>query len=80
MVRPGRLVILECKLSQTENAALQINELYRPLIEFIHPEAFVQGVQVCKNLWEEPTKPIGRLSDILVLDDPGVFTWHFLGY
>lgn len=75
-----RAVILECKLSQTENAALQIKQLYRPLLRKILGEGvLIQGVQVCKNLYRECPGLVGSLQEVLASNSEDIFTWHHLG-
>lgn len=47
---PTRWVVLEAKLSQTEAAFEQLNSLYIPLLQFLHPEIEMVPIQVCKVL------------------------------
>lgn len=75
----GGLVIIECKLSQTPNAELQISELYHPLLKHIFRGQLVQGVQVCKYLYMAPNNPVGSLREVLAARTEDIFTWHHLG-
>jgi hypothetical protein len=46
---PGRIVVLECKLTETPWARLQLRELYFPVLELVYGLP-VQGIVVCRAL------------------------------
>lgn len=73
-----RIILFECKLSQTEHAFLQIDGLYRPLLKHIFNRPVV-GVQVCKNV-----RTRGEyLEDIyaaIALRQEGNYVMHWLGF
>jgi hypothetical protein len=76
---PDRIVIFECKLSQTPSGISQIQFLYRPLVQFIFPDRLVQGVQVCKNLYQEAPGQVDSLAEVLSSSSEAIFTWQWLG-
>ena len=44
------IYILECKLTQTDDAILQLRSLYKPLIEELYPNRKVYLIQIFKNI------------------------------
>ncbi len=44
------LLVIECKLKATRKAWVQLNYLYRPILERLYPQIEVRLVQVVKNL------------------------------
>ena len=44
------LLVLECKLKATKKAWVQLNYLYRPILERLYPQVEIRLVQVVKNL------------------------------
>lgn len=72
-----RVILLECKLTQTEEAEFQLCYLYKPLLELLFPSKEVVCVQVCKNLRYRPAHEIGRLRD--AIDPSTIYTYHYLG-
>lgn len=74
---PSYILLLEIKLTQTENAEVQLRDLYRPLLEALYPGRPVVMVQVCKNLRYRPRNEIQALREAKV---PGLlYTYHCLG-
>ncbi len=69
----ARLVLLECKLSQTKRAWPQLNGLYAPLLQHIF-DLPVTSIQVCKNLYEDDGSIIAGFDEIYT----GA-TWHWIG-
>ncbi len=78
IVLPKLVVILECKLTQTDSVVPQLLQLYLPLIKMLYNRPVV-CLQVCKNLRYKPSKLIGDVSDLINNPGPGVWTWHFIG-
>ena len=74
---PSYILLLEIKLTQTENAEIQLRDLYRPLLEALSPGRPVVMVQICKNLRYQPRNEINSVSEAKV---PGIlYTYHCLG-
>lgn len=76
LIYPDRIVVLECKLSQTESARGQVMGLYKPLLEQLMGLP-VFGVQVCKYLRGEQKNPIRDLESFAerkITED--FFCWH----
>ena len=44
------LLVIECKLKATKKAWVQLNYLYRPILERLYPQVEIRLVQVVKNL------------------------------
>ena len=44
------ILVIECKLKATRKAWVQLNYLYRPILERLYPQIEVRLVQVVKNL------------------------------
>jgi hypothetical protein len=44
------IIVIECKLKSTRKAWVQLNYLYRPVLEKIYPQVDLRMVQVVKNL------------------------------
>jgi len=51
------ILVLECKLKATKKAWVQLNYMYRPVLERIYPQTEIRLVQVVKTA--------GKLYDIL---------------
>lgn len=47
------ILVLECKLKATKKAWVQLNYMYRPVLERIYPQIEIRLVQVVKNLNKE---------------------------
>lgn len=76
IVLPGYVLLLEVKLTQTENAEVQLLDLYAPLLEHIYSRPVVT-VQVCKNLRYKPKFEIQALREARL---PGIpYTYHCIG-
>ena len=54
IVLPNRnrkyILVIECKLKATKKAWVQLNYLYRPIMERLYPQVEIRLVQVVKNL------------------------------
>ncbi len=44
------ILVIECKLKATKKAWVQLNYLYRPILERLYPQVDIRLVQVVKNL------------------------------
>ena len=44
------ILVIECKLKATKKAWVQLNYLYRPIMERLYPQVDIRLVQVVKNL------------------------------
>jgi hypothetical protein len=49
----GRIVVVECKLTQTTQAIVQLEGLYRPVVEHYYQKAMV-GITVVRRRTQEP--------------------------
>lgn len=59
-VPAGMVTIVECKLSHTSNAYLQLHDVYRNVIKKLFPGFSVRGIEVCKHFEmgvDYPVKP-----------------------
>lgn len=76
VVLPSYVLLLEVKLTQTEDAEIQLRDLYRPLLEELYGLPVVM-VQVCKNLRYQPKHAISSLREA---SQPGIlYTYHCIG-
>ena len=72
-----KLWLLEVKRTQTQDAWLQMGQLYKPLLRVLYPDLDIICVQVCKNLIYPPKHAIQALREAT---DPEVFyTYHWFG-
>lgn len=78
IVYPELIVIIECKLTQTDSVVPQLLQLYLPLIKKLYDRPAV-CLQVCKNLRYKPRKLIGDVTELINNPGPGIWTWHFIG-
>lgn len=51
----GIVTVVECKLSHVKDAWVQINKVYKPVVEKLFPGFRVRGIEICKNF--EVCKP-----------------------
>lgn len=71
------IVLLECKLTQSNDAIKQMALLYRPVLEHIYGLPVIP-VQVCKNLRYNPPNLIVDIEDLLAEPKIQLWTWHYL--
>lgn len=80
----GKLFIAEVKVSFTENAFIQLFDLYQPLLEYIYAISASKVVPfvVCKHLTEEAFRlsrlvhtPFSMLQDLAEVEPGMVLTW-----
>lgn len=77
IVCPSRIYLLEVKRTQTFEAELQLQLLYKPLLEFLFPDKEIFCIQVCKNLRTRPKDEINALREAR---DPKItYTYHCIG-
>lgn len=73
-----RILLIECKLTQSDVATPQMISLYLPLLRKIY-NLPILCLQVCHNLRYVPKKIVESPMELLENPGPGAFTWHFLG-
>lgn len=77
IVCPRRIYLLEIKRTQTFEAELQLQLLYKPLLEHLFPDKEIFCIQVCKNLRTRPKDEINALHEAR---DPKItYTYHCIG-
>jgi len=74
ILEPKRILLIECKLTQIELAWVQLDYLYRPLLEALF-EKPVHSVLACKNLIGFDDNSVVHKVENL---KNGV-TWHWAG-
>lgn len=78
---PSRVLCLECKYTWTPIGHMQLERLYRPVVEEALGREFF-GVQVCKVLMPETARQariVSRLEDVRELAGLARCVWHWLG-
>lgn len=78
LLMPNRILLMECKLTQSDVATPQLISLYLPLLREIY-NLPILCLQVCHNLRYVPKKLVESPMELLDNPGPGAFTWHFLG-
>lgn len=64
LVVESSIVLIECKLTQTPVAFLQMRELYAPLLRTLYPGKDVACIQACKNLLTIPEKLLTSFAPV----------------
>ena len=72
------VLLMEIKLTQTDTAEQQLEDLYRPLLRHIYGQPVV-CLQICKTLRYVPQDLVEGPEDLLARPEPGCFTWHYRG-
>ncbi len=72
------ILLMECKLTQSDVATPQLLSLYLPLLRKIY-NLPILCLQVCHNLRYVPKKIVEGPQELLSAPGPGVFAWHYLG-
>lgn len=79
IICPDRVVVVEVKLTQTPRGISQLQHLYLPCARYVFSQVPVQGVMVCKTLYEKPSMLVDSFSEVLAADPTTIPTWHWLG-
>ena len=61
---PEGIICIECKLTQTQNAHEQIDQLYRPVLEEVYGKK-VYGIQATKTLMWKPEQLVYDIVDFI---------------
>ena len=70
------IICIECKLTQTHNAHLQMQELYIPVLEEVYKKK-VFAIQATHTLLYKPDGLVSDLSDFVFAPrDIGEVVWH----
>ena len=72
------ILLIECKLTQSDTATPQLLSLYLPLLRKIY-NLPILCLQVCHNLRYVPKKLVEGPRELLENPGPGVYVWHHLG-
>lgn len=72
------ILLMECKLTQSDSATPQLLSLYLPLLRKIY-NLPILCLQICHNLRYVPKKLIDGPQELLGAPGPGIFVWHYLG-
>lgn len=79
LVQEGKALLMECKLSQTDQAKEQMLDLYAPLLTQLLGVTIL-CLQVCRNLhWYAGRWMVKGPQELIRSSKPGSHTWHFLG-
>lgn len=79
LIGDGKIWVLESKLTQTSRGILQVETLYKPIVEKCYPGFQVLTVMVCQNLIRETSRLATSLEEVLLWDKTTTLTWHWLG-
>lgn len=79
IICPDRVVVVEVKLTQTPRGISQLEHLYLPCARAVFPGVIVQGVMICRTLYEVPEVEVKGWNDLMQLDGTTIPTWHWLG-
>lgn len=71
---PGRILVIEAKLTFVQNAILKLQTLYIPLVMHIEGRLDVQGTVVCQNVTAHTPETVFHL-DAPGLSQPSVYHW-----
>lgn len=77
LVMKERILLVECKLTQSDEATPQMISLYLPLLRKIY-DTPILCLQVCKNLRYVPKKFVESPQELLERPGPGAYTWQCL--
>jgi hypothetical protein len=69
------IIVLECKLTQTNKAKLQLLYLYKPILEWFFEKEIIL-VQVCRTMKTEPDWRLRNLRDLVTRPRNRYWTWH----
>lgn len=73
------ILLFECKLTQTDEAEVQLVALYEPLLEHLYKKPVLK-IQVCKNIRHAigPLE-INNLVELLAYPRSAPHTWNWIG-
>lgn len=79
-VEKGEIIIVECKLTHTQDAWKQLNDVYYFVVAMLFPGFKIHGIEVCKNYEASKDYPvvpniISRWSESIVGGD-NVMVWR----
>lgn len=77
LICEGFIILLECKLTQTDFAETQMRKLYEPILRKVYGLPVVV-VQVFKNIRYHPAAQIKDILDAIEYPRPETLSWHFL--
>ena len=72
------ILCFEAKLTQCDAGALQIAQLYRPLLTRLYRRPVV-GVLACRNIVFDVGNWLVRDPRTLLAEDGNIYTWHYMG-
>lgn len=72
------ILLMECKLTQSDVATPQLLSLYLPLLRKIY-NLPILCLQICHNLRYVPKKIVEGPKELLANPGPGVYVWHYIG-
>lgn len=78
LVKEDFVLVVECKLTQTEVAEVQLRELYGPLLRFLYKKPVVL-VQAFKNMRQRPDYSVRSLMRLKARHSGRrVYSWHYM--
>ena len=78
IIMKNGILLMECKLTQSDVATPQLLSLYLPLLRKIY-NLPILCLQVCHNLRYVPKKIVEGPQELLEAPGPGVYVWHYIG-
>lgn len=75
----GFVILVECKLTQTQTAFDQMTKLYMPVLKHIYAMPIIP-VQVFKNIKRHTPNLIKDITDLYDEPKHGLWNWHYLGH
>ncbi len=79
LVGREEVIILESKLTQTDRGRIQLETLYRPLVEYVFGPRPVRTVMVCKNLRVWTKSLVTDLEHVLNAHNSLPLVFHWIG-
>lgn len=76
LLLPGFIVLIECKLTQSDQAEDQLDKLYRPILEKIYGVPVV-CVHCFKNMRRHPANRIDEIEEIIFKPKRGIWNLHW---
>lgn len=66
------VILIECKLTQTNRAWPQMRELYKPILELVYEKPVV-CIQACRNVRDPDSNIVAHINRAKDGD-----TWHYV--